>query len=164
MLGQLHRKEKNCMKTMTFDFDNVGGLSHLYLIEASKVTAINKNVNDGRVVPVFSGTVYNIIVYGSGFAFEENMSLTDQGNIFDVKIDGFIPRLENIIDIATLEKGQWIAIHQDSNGNVLLSGTRDIPLRFISKKSTQRNVTAFSLAAKESHPSLVVESGLLVLE
>lgn len=155
------------MKTIDFDFDNVGGMAHLYLIDAAAISAINTNVSSGKVLPVLDNgaTIYNIKVYGEGFVFSEVMSIEDSGNVFNVAISGFIPKLDNLVDIAKLEKGEWLALHQDANGNIILSGTRDVPLRFLSSKSTgsgsAKNATAFTLQAKEPSPSMMAESAAL---
>ena len=156
------------MKTIDFNFDNVGGMAHLYLLEAAAISAINTNVSSGKVLPVLENgaTIYNIIVYGGdSFVFSEVMSVEDSGDVFNVAISGFIPKLDNLVDIAKLEKGEWLALHQDANGNIILSGTRDVPLRFLSSKSTgsgsAKNATAFTLQAKEPSPSMMAESAAL---
>lgn len=157
------------MKTIDFNFDNVGGLSQLYLIEAAAVTSINTNVSSGKVRPVVASnaSIYNIKVYGESFRFSETMSIEDSGNVFDVIIEGFIPRLDNLNDVARLERGRWIAMHQDANGNIILSGSRDIPLRFVSTKDTgstsSRNATGFRLLAKEPEPSRMAEPSAMEL-
>lgn len=159
------------MKTIAFDFDNVGGLTHLYLIDVAGLERVDTNVSDGKVRPVIaSGTrVYNIEVYaGNDFKFNETMSIEDSGNVFAVTIAGYIPRLDSLVDVDVLERGEWIAVHQDANGNILLTGTRDVPLRFVTNKSSGsaagRNATAFSLEASEPTASKVATSEALVLE
>lgn len=156
------------MKTIDFNFDNVGGMVHLYLIDVAAIRTINTNISSGKVVPVLKqgATIYDIKVYDDQyFQFNETMSVEDTGSVWDINIQGFIPRLDNLVDIANLERGEWMALHQDANGNVILSGTKEIPLRFISTKSTSgRNATAFSLSAKGPEPSLMAESSALQLE
>ena len=159
------------MKTIEFDFDNVGGLTHLYLIDVAGLERVDTNVSDGKVKPVItSGTrIYNIEVYGGNdFKFSEVMSIEDSGNVFAVTIAGYIPRLDSLVEVDVLERGEWIAVHQDANGNILLTGTRDVPLRFVTTKNTgtasTRNATAFSLQASEPTPSRVATSEALVLE
>ena len=155
------------MKTIDFNFDNVGGMAHLYLIEAAAISAVNTNVSSGKVLPVLDNgaTIYNIKVYGDSFVFSEVMSVEDSGDVFNVIISGFIPKLDNLVDIAKLERGEWLALHQDANGNIILSGTRDVPLRFLSSKSTgsgsAKNATAFTIQGKEPTPSMMAESAAL---
>ena len=158
------------MKTIAFDFDNVGGMSRLYLIDVAGISRVDTNVTDGRVRPVITlGTrVYKIEVYGGNdFQFSEVMSIEDGGNTFAVNISGFIPKMDNLVDMDILERGEWVAVHQDANGNILLTGTRQVPLRFVTNKNTgtasTRNATAFSLQATEPEPSKMAVNEALEL-
>lgn len=159
------------MKTISFNFDNVGGMSRLYLIDVAGLIRIDTNVSDGRVLPVLASgaCVYNIEVYGGdAFHFSEQMGLEDGGETFAVSISGFIPKMDNLVTVAELERGEWIAVHQDANGTILMSGTREIPLRFITNKNTgaasSRNATGFTLQATEPSASKVVDGTALQLE
>ena len=159
------------MKAISFNFDNVGGMSRLYLIDVGGLARVDTNLTDGRVRPVLASgaRVYNIEVYGGeDFQFTEQMALEDEGETFNVSIIGFIPRMDNLVTVAELECGEWIAVHEDANGTVLMSGTREVPLRFVTSKSTgtpaTRNATAFTLQATEPEPSRIVAGELLVLE
>lgn len=159
------------MKTIPFNFDNVGGMARLYLIEAAGMQRVDTNVSDGTVRPVLaSGTlVYYIDVYGGdAFQFTEEMTLEDGGECYAVSITGFIPRMDNLIDVAELEQGEWIAVHQDANGTILMSGTKEVPLRFVTTKNTGnasvRNATGFKLQATEPAESRIVKAEVLELE
>ena len=159
------------MKTIEFNFDNVGGMSRLYLIDVGGMIRVDTNATDGRVRPVLANDarVYNIEVYGGdAFQFTENMTLEDGGEAFAVSISGFIPRLDNLVTVTELERGEWIAVHRDANGTILMSGTREVPLRFVTSKSTgtpaTRNATAFTLQATEPEASKVVGDEVLQLE
>ena len=159
------------MKTIEFSFDNIGGMSRLYLIDVAGLVRVDTNVSNGSVCPVLaSGAhIYNIEVYGGDdFHFSEQMSLEDAGEAYDVNISGFIPRMDNLMTVTELERGEWLAIHKDANGTILMTGTREVPLRFITNKDTgiaaSRNAVAFSLEAIEPTPSVLVASELLVLE
>jgi len=156
------------MKTIEFNFDNVGGMSRLYLIEAADVLRVDTNVANRCVRPVLDdfARVYNIEVYGGDdFQFTEDMTLEEGGLAYAVSISGFIPRMDNLVTVAELERGEWIAVHRDANGTVLMSGTREVPLHFISSKNTgtpsTRNGTAFRLQATEAMSSMIVDVGAL---
>lgn len=156
------------MKTIEFNFDNVGGMSRLYLIEAKGLVRMETNVANRCVRPVLDdyACVYNIEVYGGdAFQFSEEMTQEDGGEAFAVGISGFIPRMDNLVTVAELERGEWIAVHEDANGTVLMSGTREVPLHFVTSKSTgtpsARNATAFRLQATEAMPSMIVDKGTL---
>lgn len=156
------------MKTIEFNFDNVGGMSRLYLIEAAGVLRVETNVANRCVRPVLDdyACVYNIEVYGGdAFQFTEDLTLNDGCEAFAVSISGFIPRMDNLVTVAELEQGEWIAVHRDANGTVLMSGTREVPLHFVTSKNTgtlsKRNATAFRLQATEAMPSMIVDKGTL---
>ena len=156
------------MKKIDFDFDNVGGLAHLYLIDASALLRCDVNVKNGYVRPVIASEnmIYDIAVYaGDNFAFTENLLEEDTGEVYDVAISGFIPKMDNIMTVAEMERKEWIAVHQDANGNLLISGTKEMPLRFITNKTTgtapTRNATAFTLVGKLTCPSKACDSWVL---
>ena len=153
------------MKTIEFSFDNVGGMAHLYLIAVAGLIRVDTDVTDGSVLPVLASgtTLYNIEVYGGdSFLFAEQMDMQAGEAAFHVSISGFIPRLDHLPEVAELEQGEWICVHQDANGTVLMSGTKDVPLRFVSEKSSgtpsTRNATAFTLQGTEPEPSRPVHA------
>lgn len=158
------------MKTIELRFDNVGGMTHLYLFAANGLLRLDTSVTDGKVRPVLASgtTLYNIeVLAADSFQFSEQMDLADGGEVFDVDISGFIPRMDNNVQVQELEQGEWIAIHQDANGCILMSGSKDVPLRLISDKTTGtssiKNATKFNLKGLEPRASLVVDEQLLFM-
>lgn len=163
-MGQYQRKGKKRMKEIDFRFDNVGGMTALYLLPPSDIRRIDENPSSGTVVPIMRSraNIYRLTVFdGDAFSFEENMSIEDGGSAFDVTISGVLPRLDNMASVAELEQGEWLAVHQDANGTILLSGSKEVPLRFITQKksggATSRNGVAFTLQATEPEASRVCE-------
>ncbi len=156
------------MRTIDFDFDNVGGLSHLYLIDVAGLIRVDMNVKNKHVRPALSSEtyIYNIgVLDGDDFVFTENLLQEEGGEVFDVAISGFIPKMDNLVTVAEMERKEWIAVHQDANGNILISGTKEMPLRFMTSKTTgtapARNATAFTLSAKTTEPSQVCDGWII---
>lgn len=156
------------MKTIDFSFDNVGGIAALYLLPVADVRRVDANPTTGRVVPVLRSraNIHKVEVFdGDAFRFTEEMSLEDGGASFAVAISGVIPRLDALPSVAVLEQGAWMAVHQDANGSILLTGSPDVPLRFVTQKQTggrtQRNGVAFTLQAMEPEASLVCEGSAI---
>lgn len=168
-MGQLHKKVFNCMKTIDFSFDNVGGMARMYLLPAAGLLRVDTDAADGSALPVLVPgiTIYNIEVWGGeSFRFTEPMEMQFGEATFNPSISGFIPRLDNLQEIAELEQGEWICVHQDANGTVLMSGTKDVPLRFVTEKGSGtpsgRNATAFTLQATEAEPSRQVNAAFVL--
>lgn len=96
---------------------------------------------------------------GHHYAFTENHTLTEQGDRYDVSIQGMIPRQLTSEDVMqTLRKGEWIVLHEDARGVIRISGTQLIPLRYSSQQDTGDspevlNGETFKFSAIESEPS-----------
>ena len=93
--------------------------------------------------------------------YSENQTHDDDGDRFEVQVGGFIPRQSDPLLTRQLERGEWLVVHQDCNGDILLSGTPDIPLCFSSGKTTgsptERNGNNFSFAATQAAPSVHID-------
>ncbi len=153
------------MKTIDFDFDNVGGISRMYAIAAADVRRITPNAQGGhsRLSLHQGATPVEIPVYSpAATSFRETQTEEDGGSVYEVTISGLIPKIRYIEVVSQLEKGDWLVVHQDANGNILLSGTTDIPLMFSSSKSTggsdSVNGNNFTFTAKEPAPSIHIDS------
>lgn len=151
------------MKTLEFDFDNVGGITRLYAVQTSALRRLDTNPLTGlsRLSLYPDAEVVEIPVYNN-VLFSEVQSEEDGGSVFAVQITGFIPRQENVLLISTLERSDWLVVHQDANGDILLSGTTDIPLMFASNKTTgsdgERNGNNFTFSASLPTPSVHIDN------
>ena len=155
------------MKTISYNIDNVGGLG--------KMVAIPVGVFN-RLRPDFSKSTLQVsvsdedelvelpVVYNDAFVFTERQELGDGGQLWNVEISGVIPRNDTDSGIRQqLERGQWLVMHRDRNGCVLLSGSKDVPLLFSSVRSTGgMNGNAFKFSGQESGPSVEVEDEIVV--
>ena len=147
------------MKRIELIFDHVDGLSNLYLIDVRGVTRIDRHVSDGTVLPVINSNtyIYKLPVL-EDFSYTENSVTDERGTAYKVEIHGFIPRIGQAYTIQQLESGEWLALIQDANGDILLCGSRDVPLTFSGEKGagSGRNGTTFKLSGVEPDASAVV--------
>lgn len=155
------------MRTLTFDFDNIGGIQHVYAIPAEVFQAITINYATlRRALRMLSADdVVNIPVYADeSFSFEEPHGRDDHGDYWQPSISGIIPAasFNNAQLIETLERGEWVVVHVDQNGIERVSGDEDTPLIFGSTASTgslhtDRNGCSFSFTGKLGHPSHIID-------
>lgn len=153
------------MNRIDFDFDNVGGISRMYAIDVRGVHALTPNVLTGRYRLSLhrDAAVIEIPVYApDSTSFSERQQLDDAGDVFHVSISGFIPRQNGAGLVQALERGSWLVIHQDANGDILLSGSVDVPLVFTSDKSSGGdgglNGNSFTFSAVEPAPSVLIDT------
>lgn len=153
------------MKTIQFDFDNVPGITAVYAIPLTSFVGIAYN-------PIFYHEAYPLLIRteeivqipvfaDSSFSFTEKQSREDGGELWAVEITGMIPKMHPLNDatIRTLERGDWLVMHRDANGSVQLSGTKDVPLHFLSNKSSGQSSTngnSFLFSGSEPEPSLFI--------
>ena len=109
------------MRTLTFDFDNIGGIQHVYAIPAEVFQAITINYATlRRALRMLSADdVVKIPVYADeSFSFEEPHGRDDHGDYWQPSISGIIPAasFDNAQLIETLERGEWVVVHVDQNG------------------------------------------------
>lgn len=127
------------MKTFDFNFDQVAGMSRIYAIPAPHIREITTDPLTGysRLSLTTSEGIIEIPVLSQqNTIFDEQQQTKEAVNMFNVSITVFIPRHTNPALIRGLERGEWVVIHQDANGDILLSGTTDIPLTFQSHRQT----------------------------
>ena len=156
------------MKTVDLIFDNIGGIRALYLLPKSDVQRIDTNFASEQVIVVMRTRVNIIKVEvpdNDTFLFREDMSIEDGGIQYSVAISGLVQgRLASAL-VREMERGEWLAVHQDANGKILLSGTIDLPLRCVTQKSsgstTTRNGVPFTLQATEAEPSKECEGEII---
>lgn len=155
------------MKKINLLFDRVDGLSNIYILDAAGLIRIDRNLSDGTAKPVFaSGTDGYQVAVMDGFIFSENLTFDERGAAYDVQIKGFIPRIGQAHDAFQLEAGAWIAIVQDANGDILLCGSKDVPLTCSTEKAagTGRNGIAFTLQGVEPKPAAIISKNTFLEE
>lgn len=154
---------------MRLDFDNRGGICHVYAIPIECVSNIKKNWNNKTVTPELSNNegIIRLPYYaGQNYSFTEQHSLNEQGDRYAVEIKGVIPsQLIEDVDINTLRRGEWLVVHEDARGKIRLSGTKLIPLRFSSTSSSGTEPSnlngeefAFSAIEAETSPECHIEN------
>lgn len=125
------------MRTIEFNFDNVSGISAVYAIPPSDIRRLDRDYMTGltRIVLQPDADIIHLPVYAQQQTlFSEEQQLTDGYDIYDVSLSVFIPRQNDPLLMERLERGTWLVCHQDANGDILLSGTTDIPLNFIAQR------------------------------
>ncbi|MEG1861013.1 MAG: hypothetical protein RR206_04910 [Bacteroidaceae bacterium] len=154
------------MKTTKFDFDNVGGLARIFAIPTNSLLRIRRDyVRNKRYLEVKNRKqIVDVAIYAdSSFSFSEEQTYEDGGLLYNVEISGVIPKIGAANDtvIRTLERGEWLVLHQDRNGTVQLSGTLEVPLRFASSKTSGDTADslsgyAFKFTASEPDGSMII--------
>ena len=154
------------MKTIDFNFDNVGGVTSIYAFAPQSVQSILLQPSKGtaKLTLVANANIIELPVYApTSTSWNEEHTIEDAGDTFAVAVSGFIPRHAGIKEVNELSRGEWMVVHQDANGDILLSGTTEVPLHFTSGKTTgtdgsTRNGTAFTFAASQPSPSILIDS------
>ena len=159
------------MKTIDFDFDNVGGISSIYAFPPQDVQSVLLQPSKGTAKLTFNedANIIQLPVYApNSTSWSEDHTVGDAGDMYAVAISGFIPRHASSQLVNELSRGKWMVVHQDANGDIVLSGTTEVPLTFTSGKTTgtdgsTRNGTAFTFAANEPTPSILIDPTALSL-
>ena len=152
------------MKTLKFDFDNMGGCCRLFAIPPSSFLRIREDYVQGlhHLECTNYSDIIDIPVNADGtFYFNENHGLEDPGDGYSVEVGGVIPKLmmDNAADIEKLERGEWYVLSQDNNGVVRLAGDEDVKMNLITQKTTgllaaDRNQIAFTFSCLQENPSI----------
>lgn len=150
------------MKQPIFDFDNIGGICKLYAIPLSSFLRIRKDygADTDHLEVKQRESIIELTVWGEGFDFVEEHINDARGDGYEISISGFIPKISaNKHIVETLERGEWLVLFQDSNGDVKLSGQEEIPMKFMSKKTTGKtyasfNNISFSFSCVQPDPSV----------
>ncbi|MGL4852552.1 MAG: hypothetical protein ACRC3Z_07915 [Phocaeicola sp.] len=158
------------MKTVQFDTDNRPGLSRLFAIPLTSFLRIRPDYrnNTNHLEVKARDQIIDIILDTSAFAFNEEQATEEPGETYKLSIEGRIPKLSKLNDsvIRTLERGQWLVLHQDSNGTIQLSGSMDDPLSFHTTKTSgvgadSVNGTSFQFSGVTPSPSLIIDMVLI---
>jgi hypothetical protein len=152
------------MKSISFDFDNVGGISRLYAIPPSSFVRIRRDyVNSITYLECRDyASIIEIPIYTDNtFSFNENQTFDAPGDGYSIEISGIVPKMMpvNSSDIGLLERGEWYVLCEDRNGNVKFAGDEDVRLKFISKKSSgaafiDHNQISFTFSCLQENPSV----------
>ena len=158
------------MQTIKFDYDNRPGISRVYAIPVASFLRLRKNyINNTTMLEVQNrDAIIDIPVNSQTFLFTEDQTLEEAGETYNVIIQGCIPKISaaNDINIRTLERGEWLVLHQDNNGVIHLSGTKDVPLHFATSKTSGTvagdvNGNTFNFHAITPEPSLIINMQLI---
>lgn len=168
-MGQLANNAKRSMKTISYSFDNVGGVAGIIAIP---IEVFN------RLAPVFGTDTFHVsvgssdniieipVLWDDSFSFSEVESDEEAGRLFKIDIKGKIPRQDaDGSIIRTLEYGRWIVMCQDRNGCIRAAGTRLVPMQFASGRTmggnSAANGNAFSFFNQQERPSELVLDTLI---
>ena len=155
------------MKTLNFDYDNMPGVSLMYAVPTTSFYQCLQNpmTGDCTLTLVNPDDIIEIPIYiGDSFKHEEVQQFEDGGDCWDVTVSGIIPKRCQINEsiIHRLERGEWITVTRDANGIILLSGTVDVPLKFVHSRTTgtsgDMNGSKFTFQSRQSEPSVVLAS------
>lgn len=154
------------MRQITFDFENMGGVSHLYAIPPSSYAGIRMDyLNKQKKLDLTRPEdIIEIPVYADGtFSFNEVHSLSDAGDSYAIEISAVVPKnqVNNAALIEELERGEWFLLCSDMNGTIRLSGDQNVQLKCTTQKSTgmavaDRNQIALTFVCTQENPAVFV--------
>ncbi len=153
------------MKTITFNRDNIGGLSLCVAIPPDSFDLTYDYVSHEYTLGVLSDAdLIEIPCNADGtFSFTESHGRDEHGDYWTPLASGRIPRQdkENTELIEILARGEWVVLCIDSNGQLRLCGDEQTPLTFSTDETTgalpsDMNHVAFSFTGKLGHPSLFI--------
>ena len=155
------------MRRISFDFDNVGGLLDVKAYPSEMYAELKRNYATGMstFTPEDDSRAIAIPMYaGDTFQFSEQKDVADNGVYYSTEVAGIIPKLDPDNDelMEELDRGEWICVVRDNNGQLRLVGSSETPLRFDSGKDTgvsftSRNNVKFAFKGKCAMPSVVLE-------
>ena len=155
------------MRRISFDYDNVGGLLDVKAYPSEMFSELRRNYATGMstFTPEDDSHAIAIPMYADDtFQFSEQKDTADNGVYYSTEIGGVIPKLDPNNDalMEELDRGEWICVIKDNNGQMRLVGSSETPLRFDSGKDTgvsftSRNNVKFAFKGKCATPSVVIE-------
>lgn len=158
------------MRRITYNLDNVGGVSSVLAIPVEHFNRIMSIMAIGNCFVSVSTDKFVIsipVLDNENFSFEEVQQTEDGGDIFAINIKGEIPRVDSSPSlIRDLEYGQWIVVCKDKNGQLRCAGAKNVPMTFKSNKSMgstgSTNGIAFTFSCSQERPSELVREDLVI--
>lgn len=151
------------MKTISYNYDHVGGVVNMYAIPIQdfKKVSINHQTGVKSVIVTSLDNVITLPCFAGRTSFKEDETLEEGGKLYAVEIAGFTPIASDSL-IRTLERGQWLVVHQDAVGNMKLSGTNEVPLNYTGTRSSgaapaESNGKSFRFYGSTPTPSVIIE-------
>lgn len=154
------------MKTINFDFDNLGGLSQLFAVPPGSFVRIRKDYiqklnylelrkrDDIISIPVYADDTY---------MYNEDKETTDAGDSWSVSVEGVVPKNTSVNTevIEILERGAWYVLAIDSNGEVHWCGQEETLMIFNSQKTSGQSATArngiiFTFSCVQDEPTVFI--------
>lgn len=132
------------MNKITFNYQNRGGISQLYLISPEAVKSCEVNPLTGFTSlllwqnrPV-EAEVIEVPVIATGYHFNEELMNDDKGIYYNIAVAGKIPRCDpsNRYIISMMEREPWCMLCKDNNGCWRFAGNQDFPIYFTSSQTT----------------------------
>lgn len=153
------------MEKVNLFSDNIGGISKIYVISPECVSRIIENevTNKSFLVLKNRNKIFEILA-DEDFEFKEIEQETDDGISYNTSLEGFISKIDKNSS-SILEKlvlNRWMLVHQDGNGEIWLSGSKEFPLTFSysrtsGKRPNDRNCASFILEGVQANPSVRIE-------
>lgn len=158
------------MREICLKSENVSGLSRIIAIPVAVFNRL-KRVGLAQIVSVSdeASLVKVPVADDMSFVFDEQQRVENGSNLYEIAISGFIPRVDSSPDIRrVLERGEWLVFCSDNNGAHRLCGTKLVPMRFVSHRSTGcasgMNCINFSFQCTQEMPTEIVDESRFVIE
>lgn len=155
------------MRTINYDFQNIGGLLRVIAVPPASFVQIRKDplTGDNHLDLRNQDDIISIPIYANDtYIYTEDKEVNDAGDSWNVAIEGVIPKLEktNHRIIETLERGLWYVLAVDGNGEVHWCGQEDALMLFDTQKSsgrtdTERNGITFSFSCTQDEPTIFIQ-------
>ncbi len=165
-MGQFPVKQNNNMKSLNFDFDNLGGVQSLFAIPATSLQRIRTDYNTGLNYLELKNRddIIELPHYANDtYSFAENHKKSDAGDAWEITIEGVAPKqcIANADLIEKLERGEWYVLALDNNGEAHWCGQEETMMLFSTSKNTgksitERNEIAFSFSNIQTIPSVYI--------
>jgi hypothetical protein len=150
------------MKQINFDLQaNLGGLTRMFAIPENSFIRVYKEPASGKNYLMVRNRENIIDIYFT----EDTAECTEDYNegVYQVSVTASHPKNNriNVAAFSALERGMWLVLWQDSNGNIILSGNQDNLLEFSSNhrsgSGSSKNETVFSFSGQCREKSVFIE-------
>ena len=155
------------MKKTDLPFDNAGGLQKIIAIPESSFLSVGFNTDTSRVLNLTNtDNIICIPCLISDGSFQENKKESDNGDVYQVEITGFIYGKSKNNDkiISELDSGTWIVVTEDTEGNWTLFGSKRLVFERKKETSTARSGlkgTSFSFSCEDEYESINIQSPII---